>query len=89
MPIEMRFIPAARYCSAFASVRDSGLHSIVISAPFAIEKQLRASESSRTISSAGSREGVPPPIKTVSNSRPFISGAYSLISVISAAEYAR
>ena len=66
MPSEIRLYPAARNSFSDPGVTDSGLASVVTSAPSASPNVASIASRSRARSSGGSRVGVPPPTKTVS-----------------------
>ncbi len=66
-----RFTPAAFHTRARPELMLDGFASMVTSAPAATEKVLRTVVTSRASSSGSTKDGVPPPMKTVSRvSRP-------------------
>jgi hypothetical protein len=66
MPSEIRVKPALRSAASDAGVTDSGLASVVTSAPAARPHVASIPSRIRARSSGASRVGVPPPTKTVS-----------------------
>src|SRR6266850_3847158 len=88
-PIDSRLTPAARKSANFCASKVPGLASSVISASGASGSLARIADSSSSSARADSREGVPPPKKTVYIGLPQTCGSASSRSAISDATYSR
>ena len=87
-PSERRFTPARRSLRSLSGEAVPGLASMVISASARTRPESRISPSSRSMASAGSSDGVPPPKKIVAISVLSSLGSHCRHSSASAERYA-